>query len=103
MFCYSDTEGRSGGLKIDLAKINPNGPYAKHLSNWYYLKFIAERGSTLEKIQATKELTICERKLAWWYKHPAFSVEQAGRDVRREQSIWTSIASPLGLLRNSVR
>jgi hypothetical protein len=87
---YSDTDPRETFRGIDMSKINPNNLYKKHLTNWFYLKFLLAKGTTWEKLQATKELLICERKMAFWYKHPSFSVAQAGNDVSALKKQWTT-------------
>lgn len=66
-FCYSDvSDGQRG--KFDLSKVNPDKAVAKHLENWYYLKFIyvSPGSNPIERMQASKELEICERKIKFW-------------------------------------
>lgn len=97
---YHDDENSVGGvsnkvgLRLRLDKMNPNGPYKKHVTNWYYLKFIYANGTVNEKRQAQKELGICERKMAFWYRHPAFCVIQAGKDTQSIQQQWNSKEQP---------
>jgi hypothetical protein len=95
---YSDTEkGNGKGFGIDISKVNPNNAAKKHIANWYYLKFILSKGTTIEKIQASKELVICERKIQFWYKQPTFSIEQAIRDTKTIQAQWSSTETPRAL------
>lgn len=97
---YHDDEGSVGGVsnKVGLAmridRMNPNKPYARHLGNWYYLKFLYTNGTILEKRQAQMELVICERKLAFWYKHPCFSIEEAGKAIKELQAQWNITEQP---------
>ena len=84
----------SKGMAINLDKINPNKPWAKHVENWYYLKFIYTSGTVTEKIQAQKELIICERKLTFWQRHPTWSKEAAAQTVKDFQSKWQSKEKP---------
>ena len=64
-FIYSDNEPRAtGGPPSD---IDPVFFYLKHYENYLFLKFIANNSDkTLEKLQAQKELLICDRKIEYW-------------------------------------
>lgn len=92
---YSDTEERQPGIRLNLDRINPNKPYARHAAAWFYLRFMLARGTTLEKKQASRELLICERKMAFWYRHPAFSIEEAGKAIKEQQKLWQTEVSPV--------
>lgn len=65
VFFYSDTELKTG-KPVPAHKLNPVTQYLKHSENWFFLKLVLMRGTTIDKFQARKELTICDRKLAYW-------------------------------------
>lgn len=98
---YDDSEGSVGGvsnksgLAMRLDRMNPNKPWATHASNWYYLKFVYAKGNILEKRAAQKELLICERKMAFWERHPGWSIEESGKVLSKLQSEWKSAERPL--------
>lgn len=67
MFFYTDT-GPKSSFDPDLVnRLNPNTMYIKHLENLYVLKFIELKSDKFfEKVQASKEIKICEKKLEFW-------------------------------------
>jgi len=71
-----------------LSRINPNRAHRRHLENYFFLKFMLANGNTAEKSQASKELAICDRKLAYWSRHPLFSRQQAEKDVAELKVTW---------------
>mgnify|MGYP006271413301 CR=1 FL=1 len=56
---------------------NAMNPWRRHYSNSLMLKFFLMNGSTREKIQAQKELTICERKMKHWESHVNFDKKKS--------------------------
>lgn len=70
--CYDDQPQRrsKGGPPLDA--IDPIKGYLTHYANSLYLQFMLLHGTMLEKHQASKELTICERKMKWHEHHPSF-------------------------------
>jgi len=73
MFFYSDT-GPRGPVNLNIiARLDPTKQYCKHLDNWFFLKFLLMNSKDFaEQTQANKELSICERKLAYWKRNPKF-------------------------------
>jgi hypothetical protein len=55
--------------------------WKKHATNRYELMFYLQNGTTAEKIQASHELAICDRKMAFWEGHSAFSPSEARQIV----------------------
>lgn len=87
-FIYSDTEDKpTHGFKG--GKVNPIKGYLKHLENWFFLRHICIQGSTLDKFQATHELTICERKLDYHYRKPEFDPAQIEARLSELQTQWS--------------
>lgn len=59
-----------------------------HRENRAYLFFLYKNGTMAEKQQAAKELTICDRKLAFWERHPAFNKDLAGVIAQQIMKNW---------------
>jgi hypothetical protein len=80
MFFYSDA-GSSGAVDLSLlARLDPTKQYCKHLDNWFFLKFVLMNSKDFNEIaQANKELTICERKMAYWKRNGKFDSVTAQR------------------------
>jgi hypothetical protein len=84
---YSDTEPYTGPpIRID--SMDPHAAYRKHLENWYFLRFIQLRGTRIERAQATRELAICDRKLAFWSRHHAFVQSEQMRITDEVKGKW---------------
>ena len=64
------------GHFVPYHKQNPNRTALKHYDNLKYLTFMHQRGTTNEKLQASKELTIAERKLKRAFDHMNFDHDQ---------------------------
>jgi len=93
MFCYSDTDTpvRAGGF-------NPNPPatqyWLTHFANSLYLQFIAGHAdsSFADKQQANHELVLCNKKLAFWQKHPNFDSTAAATGALACKKQWQPVA-----------
>ena len=73
MFIYSDTSANTGPIDLNaLARCDANKKYLEHYSNLLMLKVFLVEGTTVEKLQAAKEITICERKLTYWTRHERY-------------------------------
>lgn len=59
-----------------------------HVGNRFYLEFMASKGTFLEKAQARRELEICDRKLTFWKRHPAWSQQVSDRITERLRREW---------------
>lgn len=93
MFFYSDTAPR-GDSKIDVWRMNGTDAYLRHYDNYLFLSFVISnpRSTRLEKAQATTEIGICERKLAFWRRHPKFDQDEATRRVGELKRNWRAAA-----------
>lgn len=88
---YDENESqRQFTASVDIYKMNPHKPYQRHLENWFYLNFIAQNKDATfsEKRQAEKELTICQRKLDYWERHPNFSDSEKLRITSELKKKW---------------
>ena len=89
MFCYSDNQPRSA-TPVNVWKMNPNKAFMSHYSNFLYLDFILNNGTYQERQQARKELTICERKMKFWERHPDFNKETVRMEKEKLHLAWKS-------------
>ena len=89
-YFYSDTSPSDYNPSL-INRLNPNTQYKKHLENHFFLKFLLLRSdSIIEKAQANKELTICERKLDFWSRKPSFDQSIANTHNKQLQTLWSS-------------
>lgn len=89
MFCYSDNQPRSA-TPVNVWRMNPNKAFMNHYSNFLYLDFILNHGTYQECQQARKELTICERKMRFWEKHPDFNAALVRSEKEKLHLAWKS-------------
>jgi hypothetical protein len=62
--------------------------WGKHFANSLLLKFFLSSGTTAEKIQAQKELEMCERKMKFWEHHINFDKGVALKVAERLKKDW---------------
>lgn len=87
MFFYSDT-GPKTDFKANIWEMPANTCYLNHFSNFLFLNFMLKKGTFQEVQQATKELEICEKKLAFWKKHPLFNEDIVNKEKERMIKEW---------------
>lgn len=91
---YGSNEQRSsGGFIIPISQWGTPAvmkTWQTHLENRSYLFFMYTKGTYAEKQQASKELEICDRKLAFWERHPAFDISKAASAKAQVKSKWNS-------------
>lgn len=88
-YFYSDNPERPN-TQIDVWKINGTKAYIRHYNNKLFLLFVANspRSSFREKLQAEMELRMCEKKLAFWHRHPNTDHEQLRRLIEKANRDW---------------
>jgi len=87
-FCY-DENSKFKGTFIP-SNFDPNLQLYKHLENYFYLKFILNKSDRpLEKIQASKELEICERKMTFWKRQSDYCEDTFMSDQDKIRKIWS--------------
>lgn len=64
------------------------GFWEKHYANSLLLKFFLTQGTTQEKLQAQKEMAICERKMKHWEHHRNFDHAEAIKIAERQKKVW---------------
>lgn len=108
-FIYNDTEGtgkpRNRGFSnvTPYHKLNATQFYLNHFANLLYLEFISSHSetSTLEKLQATKEIAICNKKLDYWRKHPNWDKTIVEHEQHRLKAAWQAPQSCAENMRRS--
>lgn len=89
-YFYSDPAPKSDldFSKLDLSRIDGTRKYLEHYSNLLTLKVVAKEGNILDRIAAEKEITICNRKLLYWERHPRFDSEKAIKQMATLKAQW---------------
>lgn len=97
---YDENEGtphgRGGaGHVVPYHKLNATANYVKHFSNLLYLHFILHNrlATTRERMQASRELVICQRKLQFWMRHPNWNRQAVFEQVEKLKRDWEITAS----------
>lgn len=81
----------SGSFRGSVASADPIRAWATHFGNALYLRFIAANSTDgRERGQANKEIAICERKLAYWQRHPKWTAAAAEAAVATVKAQWAS-------------
>lgn len=88
-FFYSDTRDPDAP-KINVWKMNGTKAYLRHYDQYLFLHFVAgnSRASEAERRQARHELTICEKKLEFWKRHPNYDHDEALRGIANLKKNW---------------
>lgn len=88
-FLYSDTQPFVSTKPFRPEDYNSNNQIRKHLENWFYLRFIqTHTDQMIERQQATKELTICDRKIEFWKRQSDYSFEEFTASVKELQQLY---------------
>lgn len=87
-FFYPDNEKRSN-TPFNPHRYNPNNMICKHLENYFFLKFIIQKSpDMIERHRASKELDVCERKIAYWQKMPTYCEDTYQHHVNIYKNNW---------------
>lgn len=70
---YSDEKlPFTGKVKID--QMDPHKKWIVHYGNYRFLKFMYDNSTDRsERFQAGKEMSIAQRKMDWWKRHPKWN------------------------------
>lgn len=73
-----------------LRRMNPNKMWHTHMRNHFVLRAMTMSATTAprDKIQASRELAVCEKKMTFWERMPGFDREEANKSQRTEQLLW---------------
>lgn len=90
MFIYDDHPLRTT-RPFRVEEFDATHQYVTHFSNSLLLKFYHTHPSStpLERIQASKELTITERKMAFWQKQQNYDDRAALEAVVKLKTQWS--------------
>jgi len=55
------------------------GAWKVHVENRCFLAFMYSKGTIQEKMKAGQELSIADRKISFWERHPNFDAAAAGQ------------------------
>ena len=86
---YDEIPAPFVGRRFDVANADATAFWLRHFENSLTLKFFLEKGTFAERVQASRELTICDRKLAYWKRHPNFSTGAAERGATALKNRWS--------------
>jgi hypothetical protein len=87
-FCYDDTSIKTGGGMSNWADQDALRHWSTHFSNSLQLQFFLKNGTTQEKLQAQRELGICERKQQYWRQHPGWDPREAAKIAENLRAQW---------------
>lgn len=89
---YNENEVRQrGGFMMPYHKQDANKKFMDHYSNYIILNEILKKPKDFgEKVQAVKELNICEKKMEYWKKHANFDQNLANKQVEDLKSLWSN-------------
>jgi len=73
---------------FDASKVNPNKMWLTHYNNSLYLGFMLQNGTMIERHQASKELKICDRKMAFWARDSRLRHAQSLEDAAKAKRSW---------------
>lgn len=93
-FFYSDTTQPGPRPQINVWEMNGTRNYLKHYDNYLFLQFVSTnpRSTDAEKRQARLELTICEKKLEFWRRHPNYDQDEALKGIQDLKRNWSAAA-----------
>jgi len=89
MAIFYDDNAVSTGRPPSLARMNPTRMWLSHFSNSLILMAIQQAPKNLsERLQATKELSICDRKLRFWSRQDGFDQREALLGADSLKKMW---------------
>ena len=84
------TESPYTGPKLNLSKMDATKKALEHQANYLFLTAVQMSPRDFaEKCQATKELAICERKIAYWRRMHGFDQRRFENEALRMKAEWT--------------
>jgi hypothetical protein len=88
---YDENQVFVGGYKgPPYHKQDATKRYLSHYENYLYLAFIQENTKDrAERAQATKELTMCEKKMAHWQHHVNYDHAAALQGIMELKKKWS--------------
>lgn len=88
MLIYSENAPPYSGPPGLLQRMNPTRQWCKHYDNLLLLTMFLTRGTAQEKMDASRELRICERKLLYWERQETFDPVAAVQHATQAKEQW---------------
>lgn len=89
MFCYDDNEKPFRGRITPYADQDANRYWLQHYSNAKFLTFLLKNSTDAqEKIQASKELTLADKKMKHWRNHINFDLSHVTKETKKIDQQW---------------
>lgn len=86
---YSDNDGPASRYPVRYENLDATKHWLTHFGNHCYLSFIFKNSQDrTEKHQANKEISIADKKMAYWRRHPNFDVQNAEAGKLRILNQW---------------
>ena len=87
---YEDNVSVRTGRPPDVYKMDATKLWLDHFSNSLILTAIQRSPKDFsEKIQATKELAICEKKMTFWARLPLYDLAKATQEATKLRHLWS--------------
>lgn len=89
MLCYDEVSVRTPFRSaVPYANLNANKNWETHYANSLLLQFYIQKGTAQEKMQASQELAVCDRKMKYWSQHPNFCALSAAQSALALKKNW---------------
>lgn len=89
------------GHRAPMGKMSDNADAMKywkeHNNNHFILQHFHKHGTTMEKIQAAKELPKAESKMKFWQSHPRFDRKEADKHTAEMKKHWSTVKEDVDL------
>lgn len=90
-FIYDDSSVRTPyASRVPFNELDALRYWGNHFANSLELAFFLKNGDTHEKLRASHELSICDKKMNFWKKHPNFDSQQAAVISQRLKKNWSA-------------
>ena len=88
-FCYQDNEVRLQRTPTKYSDLDATKHWINHFGNSLYLTFLVQNEpGHLERRRAAHELSIADRKMAYWMRHPNWDRQKAEQEAERLRKQW---------------
>lgn len=87
MFFYLDNNPKTK-FTGSVWEMDANKMYMNHYNNWIMLHFFAKSGTRVERVNAEKEIIICNKKLKFWENHPNFDAKHIQKEKEKALAPW---------------
>lgn len=85
---YEDNAAPFSGRRTPYHEQPATRYWLTHFRNSMLLGLFLRRGTTVEKMAASRELAVCQQKMAHWSKHPNYDQEEAQRGADLVKKEW---------------